>query len=72
MMNDVIAQRAGDFVLKFFNLVRMELDDIACINVDQMVVVISCCRLKARWPAFKGMAVNGPDAFKQLHRAINA
>lgn len=71
VMNDLVTQRLCDFVLELLNLVGVKLNDIAGIDINQMVVMISSCRLEARWAAFKGMAMDGADTFQQLHGAID-
>jgi len=71
MMHDVVAERSGYFVLKLLDAIGLEFDDVARVEVDQVVVVLSTGLLKARWPAFEGVAVNGAEALQQFHRPID-
>lgn len=40
-MDDVVAQRAGYLLLQFLDAIGLELDDVARIEINQMVMVLT-------------------------------
>ena len=71
MVDDGVAQRPGDLVLQRLDALRLELDDVAGLDVDQVVVVVAAGLLEARGAALEGMAVDGAYPLQELHGAVD-
>jgi len=71
-MNDLITERAGDFFLQFFDLVRVKFDDLATVHIDDMVMMGATRLFKTRRPASKSMTMNCAALFQQLHCPIDS
>jgi hypothetical protein len=70
-MDDVITKLAGYFLLQLLDAVGAELDDVAGIHVDQMIVVIPAGLLESRRPTFEGMAVDSAHFLQKFHRPVD-
>lgn len=71
MMDDVIAERAGNLFLQFLDLVRLEFDHSSRIDIDQMVMMFAMGLFKTRWAAIEGVAMNGAHFFQQVHGPVD-
>src|SRR5690554_143620 len=71
VMDDLVAELAGDLVLQLLDAVGLEFDHVAGVDVDQMVVMVAHRRLEARGAALESVAVDGADALQQLHGAVD-
>ena len=69
-MHDVVSERTGDLVLQFLDTLRMELDHVARIEVDQ-VVVMAGRLFEAGATALESVALDRAHALEQLHRAVD-
>lgn len=72
MVDDFIAQRARDFLLQLFYLVRMKFNDVTTFHINDMVMMFSTGLLETRRAAIERMAMNSSPLFQQFHRAINS
>ena len=61
MVDDGVAQRPGDLVLQRLDALRLELDDVAGLDVYQVVVVVAAGLLEARGAALEGMAAKSRE-----------
>ena len=61
MMHDLVAEAGGDLLLQRLDARRGELDHLAGVEVDQVVVVLGR-RFEAGGAAGKGVALDRPDS----------
>src|SRR5690606_32364866 len=71
VMDNLVAQFAGNLFLQGLELARMELNHVAGIHIDQMIVVPARL-LKAGSAALNLVALDRSLFLKQLHRAIDS
>src|SRR5690606_18429881 len=71
VMDDLVAEFVRDLVLQALDAVGAELDHVAGVEVDQMVVMAAGGMLEARRPALEGMAMDRPHRLQELHRAVD-
>ena len=57
-MYDLIAELAGNLVLKLLDLVGLEFDYLACVYIEDMIVVLFMRCLEPRTTPLKGMAMH--------------
>jgi hypothetical protein len=70
--DQLVAQLAGDALLELLDLLVLELDDLAGLGVDQMVVMLGAHALVARPAAVAEIvAVDDALAFEQPNRAVH-
>src|ERR1044071_8288269 len=71
MVHEAEAKLLGDPLLKQFQLVVDELDDVSGLDVDQMVVVGFRCSLVTRSPVAELLTFEDPRLLEQAHGAID-
>ena len=71
VVHDVVAELAGDLVLQLLDAIGLELDHVAALDVDEMVVMLAAGVFKTRRTALEGVAMDRPEPFKELHRAVD-
>src|ERR1700757_2616392 len=71
VIDQAIAELAGDFGLQFLDFLGGELDHLAVAKVDQMIVVAVAHLLVARAALAKIMPLDNAGILEQLDRAID-
>lgn len=71
-MFDVIAQLVSNLLLQPLDCFRVELDHLARVQINQMIVVLTIGIFKTRRSAFKSVAVHRTQFFQQLHGPVNS
>src|SRR6187551_3816934 len=71
VIDELVAELAGDLALQPLDLLGLEFDHLAATQVDQMIVMRIGNLLIARAALAKIMARDDAGIFKQLYRAID-
>ena len=66
MVDQLVAELAGDLRLQLFDFLGGELDHLAVAQIDQMIVVTVTPLLVARAPPAKSMTLADPSALEPL------
>src|SRR5262245_60995437 len=69
--DQLVAELLGDRALQRLDLLFLELDDPAALDVDQMVVMLLRAFLVARAPVAEIVALENARLLEQPHGAIN-
>ena len=70
-MHDLITEGTCYFLLKLFDLVRVKLNNVPGLKIDQVIMVLPIRLLEPRRTTAKGMTVDRTHLFEELHRPIN-
>ena len=70
-MHDVVAELAGDLVLQLLDAIGLELDHVAGLDVDEVVVMLAAGVFETRRPALEGVAMDRTEPLQKLHRAVD-
>jgi hypothetical protein len=71
MVKDVVAEFARDFVLQLLDPVGSELNHVARVQIDQMIVMLFTHMLETGWTAGESMTLDRPMLLEQFHGPIN-
>jgi hypothetical protein len=71
MPDKLIAEAAGDIGLQALDLLAAELNNLAGLHVDEVVMMIRRRHLVAHSPIAKRMALRDADAFEQFERPVD-
>src|SRR3546814_13340498 len=71
VVDEPVSEPLGDHLLQRFEFGIDEFDDLARLDVDQMVVMLLGCRLIARAAVAEIVAVENPRLFEQAYDAVN-
>src|SRR5207302_5188748 len=71
MVDEAVAELLGDPFLQRFELIIDELDDVAGLDVDQVIVMAFRSRFVTRAPVAELVPFEDPGLLKQPHRAID-